>query len=226
MCGRYTFTQKPDPELVVQAEGQAVEIVARYNIAPTQLSLISPQSDPDHLYFYRWGLIPHWAKDSTMGHKMINARAETLWEKPAFREAAKYSRCIVWGDGFYEWKKEGRGKQPYLIGLENREVFGMAGISSTWKASDGSEILTYSIITTEPNELMRGIHDRMPVILPKAQRRVWLNKNESKENLQELLKPFDTNLMHAHPVSPSVGSVRNDHPGLIEPFLPPPTLFS
>lgn len=228
MCGRYTFTEKPDPALVIQSEQQAIALVPRYNIAPSQLSLISPQADPMHMHFYRWGLIPHWAKDAKIGYKMINARSETLWEKPAFRDAVKSQRCLVWGDGFYEWKKEGKGKQAYLIKLKEKGLFSMAGITSSWMSPTGETILTFSIITTEPNSLMAGIHDRMPVILPKKERKIWMSSTSKKEELQTILSPLDTELMHAFPVSPSVGNVRNDSEDLILPYTPPPkplTLF-
>jgi len=225
MCGRYTFTKKPDPSLIIQVPGQKLEFEPRYNIAPSQMSLISPQHDPQHLYFYKWGLIPRWAKDPKIGYKMINARAETLWEKPSFKESAKSQRCLVWADGFYEWKKEGSGKQAYWIGLKGKGLFSMAGISSIWVDATGEEIRSFSIITTEPNQLMENIHDRMPVILPKAQREKWLDTEQAQSKLQEMLIPLDANAMQAYPVSPSVGNVKNDHKGLIEPYTPPPTLF-
>lgn len=225
MCGRYTFTQKPDPALVIQSEQQKIDLGPRYNIAPSQMALISPQEDPEHMYFYRWGLIPHWAKDMKMGYKMINARGETVLEKASFKHPMKNQRCLVWGDGFYEWKKAPTGKQAYYIGLKEKGLFSMAGLTSTWISAEGEEIKSFTIITTEPNELMMDIHDRMPVILPEEKRKEWLDPKQNPHDLLSLLSPLEAKYMEAYAVGPSVGSVRNDHEGLIKPYSPPPTLF-
>ncbi|MDW3647497.1 MAG: SOS response-associated peptidase [Bacteroidia bacterium] len=225
MCGRYTFTAKPDPALVIQSQQQQLDLVPRYNIAPTQMALISPMHDPEHMHFYRWGLIPHWAKDVKIGYKMINARSETILEKASFKSPMKNQRCLVWGDGFFEWKKELGGKQPYYIGLKEHGLFAMAGLTSSWTSPQGEELRTFTIITTEPNELMEDIHDRMPVILPPAQRDTWMDAKKDPKDLLELLRPLPAEYMKAYPVGNSVGNVRNDHAQLIEPFSPPPTLF-
>ena len=164
MCGRYSFAQNPDPAVIVQPEGVEMVWEPRYNLAPTQYAPVIPQGDPKRIHLMRWGLVPYWAKDSSIGFKMINARSETITEKPAFRDPVKRSRCLVLADGFYEWKKTANGKQPYRIVLETEKPFYMAGISDQWLSPEGKKIQTFSIITTGPNELMKDIHNRMPVI--------------------------------------------------------------
>ena len=225
MCGRYTFTQAPDESVVVQPEGMNIPLIPRYNIAPSQYVALSPQEDPDHIHFYRWGLIPHWAKDEKVGYMMINARSETLLEKASFKGAFRKHRCLIWADGFYEWKKSPSGKQPYRIILKSGEVFAFAGIAARWKSPEGKWLKSCSIITTEPNGLMADIHNRMPVILKKEDEAQWLDPEVSAEDLLPLLKPFNSEQMKAYTVSPAVGKVQNDSEHLIELWQPPPTLF-
>jgi putative SOS response-associated peptidase YedK len=224
MCGRYSFTQIPDPALIVQPEGIEIEWKPRYNLAPSQYAPVIPQQDSRHIHLMKWGLIPHWARDKSMAFKMINARAETITEKPAYREPVKRSRCLVLADGFYEWKKTASGKQPYRIVMESEKVFYMAGISDEWVDQDGQKIHSFSIITTAPNRLMEDIHDRMPAILTRDEGKKWLLTNDYQEAVS-LLDPFPANLMKAYPVSPLVGNVKHDNPDLILPYTPPPSLF-
>lgn len=227
MCGRYSLSQLPEDLEVIWPEDIPPEWQPRYNIAPSQWCPVIHQDDQEHIYLYRWGLIPYWAKDIKIGYKMINARAETLWEKAGFKRAIQKSRCIIPSDGFYEWKKgAGKQKQPYRICLKSEEIMYFAGLSEVWKNPDGKKINSFSIITTEPNELMADIHNRMPVILPhNTTISTWLNPYTSKEELQNLLRPCDTELLKAYPVSPSLGNVKNEGEHLIQPWQPPTTLF-
>ncbi|MDB4285701.1 SOS response-associated peptidase [bacterium] len=225
MCGRYSLIELPDGiELIPPDEGHPAHRV-QYNIAPTHLCPVIPMHDPGHAYLYRWGLVPPWAKDIKMGYKMINARAETLDIKPAFRDPVRKNRCLVLADGFYEWKQTSTGKQPYRITLKSKKVFTFAGLSDTWMSPEGKKVHTFTIITTEPNELMVDIHDRMPVILDPVAGQSWLNPQIEIEEALNLLRPYQANLMKAYPVSPSVGNVKIDSEELIRPFEPPPTLF-
>lgn len=224
MCGRYSFTQKPDPAIIVQPEGIEILWKPRYNLAPSQYAPVIPQGDPRRIHLMRWGLIPHWAKDMSMSFNMINARAETLSEKPAFRDPVKRSRCLVLADSFYEWKKIGSGKQPYRIMMESEKPFYMAGISDQWLNPEGGIIHSFSIITTTPNSLMLDIHDRMPAILGSKEAKQWITARDY-QGVASLLQPFASDKMKAYPVSPNVGNVRNDSEDLVLPYEPPPTLF-
>lgn len=209
MCGRYSFAV--EDELIKERFGVSVRSAiykARYNCAPSQELAIISNEDPGELQFFRWGLIPFWAKDPKIGYKMINAKAETLAEKPSFRNAFRKRRCLVPADGFYEWKKNG-DKIPYRIVLDRGDPFSMAGIWERWNSSDGEIVHSFSIITTEPNELMAPIHNRMPVILmPDAEKR-WLEEAD-ETILQGLLRPYPAYLMKAYPVSKLVNSPNND----------------
>ncbi|MEM6263991.1 MAG: SOS response-associated peptidase [Bacteroidota bacterium] len=218
MCGRYTLTQPPNKEKIALTEQAIRELKPRFNIAPSQYCPVISQHTPGQIQYYRWGLIPHWAKDLKIGYRMINARAETLADKPAFKSPLSHSRCLVMADGFYEWKKEGKGKQPFRIKLTEEEVFTFAGLTSRWRNSEGEDIYSFTIITTEPNELMAPIHNRMPAILNRSNAVKWLDPNLDSLAAQALLKPYPTELMKAFPVGNAVGNVRNDTPDLIEPI--------
>ncbi|MEM6346814.1 MAG: SOS response-associated peptidase [Bacteroidota bacterium] len=225
MCGRYTLTKVPEESVVVYPETEKVALIPRFNVAPTQLMPVIPMTDPKRIHFYRWGLIPNWAKDKKIGYKMINARSETLLQKAAFKTPFRQTRCLVPADGFYEWKQTLSGKQPYRITLQDEALFYFAGLYDVWRSPQGENISTYSVITTEPNELVLPIHDRMPVILDAAAAERWLSPQEQAEDLQEILRPYPAEEMKAYPVSPEVGSVRNESERLIRPYEPPPTLF-
>jgi putative SOS response-associated peptidase YedK len=160
-------------------------------------------------------LIPFWAKDEKIGSKMINARAESIEEKPSYRNAFRQRRCLVLADGFYEWKDK-NGKTPYRITLKDHQPFAMAGIWETWKNPEGKMIHSFSIITTSANELMKSIHDRMPVILPPEFEETWLKSDDPRE-IRELLQPFESEKMQAWEVSKLVNSPRNDNPAVILP---------
>lgn len=219
MCGRYTLATTPQ-KLAESFSGFEVpaELPPRYNVAPTQPIAVVANNGQHKVEFFHWGLIPSWAKDPKIGNQMINARAETLGEKPAFRNAYKRRRCLVLADGFYEWKKEGDGaKTPMYIRLASGDPFAFAGLWEMWQTAEDT-ILSCTIITTDPNDLMAQIHNRMPVILPPAAYEQWLDPAERRpDDLQGLLQPYPAELMTAYPVSKMVNSPKNDSPALIEP---------
>jgi putative SOS response-associated peptidase YedK len=213
MCGRYTIVVTID-ELMMH---YMIEVptnryhTPRYNVAPGQLVMaIINDGEKNRLGELKWGLIPSWAQDEKISYKMINARADTVTEKPAFRNSFQRKRCLIPADGFYEWKKIGTDKQPMRILLKDKGIFSMAGLYDTWTATDGRKISTCTIITTTPNELMADIHDRMPVILRLEDEKIWLDKEQKVADLQELLRPFPAEEMIAYPVSKAVGNVKND----------------
>ena len=190
-------------------------IKPRYNVAPSQDIPAILNQYPDELSMVRWGLIPSWAKEENTKYSMINAKAETIAEKPAYRGPIRKRRCLIPADSFYEWKKTKDGpKRPFRIMLKDQSLFVFAGVWDHWER-DGKEILSCSIITTEPNELMKGIHDRMPVILPKDQEEVWL-KDIALDEVLGLLKPYDADAMEAYEVSTVVNSPANDHPEVLQ----------
>lgn len=219
MCGRYTLTV--DEELIL-VRFQSVKVteevyVKRYNIAPgQQVFAIVNDGEKNRLGTLRWGLIPPWAKDPKLGYKMINARGETLAEKPAFRRAFRRQRCLIPADGFYEWKQMGKEKQPYYIRLKSGEPFAFAGLWERWPSPDGTVIHSCTIITTKANEQLAELHPRMPVILKKEDEALWLNRKcEDLALLQELLRPYPGEEMEIYPVSAEVNSAKNDYPSLI-----------
>ena len=222
MCGRYTQA-RPWSELVelynLADSITPLNVEARYNIAPTQdVPVVRRQTDSEdgELVMFRWGLIPSWAKEISIGAKMINARAETVHEKPSFRSAFRQRRCLIAADGFYEWQKHPQGpKQPYFITVANDRAFAFAGLWESWKAPDGSNVETCTIITTEANDLLRTIHGRMPVILTPEAFDPWLDTTRPQDAARALLKPFEGEMV-AYPVSQHVNNVRNDDPSCIE----------
>ncbi|MGW8250396.1 MAG: SOS response-associated peptidase [Anaerolineales bacterium] len=222
MCGRFTLTadinalQGAFPWLNIPPE-----ITPRYNIAPTQPVAVVPNDGKNRLDYFNWGLIPSWAKDPEIGSRMINARSETLAEKPAFRSAFRRRRCLVLADGFYEWQKQpgSKSKLPMYIRLTSMKPFAFAGLWEIWNSKDGSSILSCAIITTEPNELMKSIHNRMPVILPEDAYQGWLEPGEkNSDQLSALLAPYPADLMTASPVSTLVNNPRNDTPECVVPL--------
>ena len=209
MCGRFTLTINPADYF---GGFHFPPIFApRFNIAPMQPLLAIPNDGRNAATFFLWGLLPFWAKDASIASRMINARGETLAEKPSFRGAYKYRRCLIFADGFYEWQKIAGQKEkvPHYIFMKSRQIFAFAGLWEDWESPDGSRVKTCTIITTEPNELVSPIHKRMPVILPKNAYSQWLSKY-SKVNLDHLLRPYPAENMDAHPVSTLVNSSAND----------------
>jgi putative SOS response-associated peptidase YedK len=221
MCGRFTLTI--DPDHLQEAFPWAVipdDIVPRYNIAPSQPVAVIPNTGDNTLAMYKWGLIPSWAKDPSIGDRMINARAESLAEKPSFRNAYRRRRCLVLADGFYEWKQNPdlKTKQPMYIHLKDQQPFAFAGLWELWKSPDGTEIHSCTIITTQPNLLMQSIHNRMPVILPPEAYSRWLVGEERQPaQLNDLLVPYTASELVAYPVSKMVNSPENESSSLIVP---------
>lgn len=219
MCGRFTITS-PMEELVdkyMAIVSEGFDYSFNYNVAPMQyIPTIIGRNSGNRLGSLRWGLVPSWASDDRIGSKMINARAETLTEKPAFKRLICSKRCIIPTNGFYEWKKDGAHKQPMRILMKDNAVFSLAGLYDTWISSDGYKLSTCTIITTEPNRLMADIHNRMPVILRPQDESEWLSQESSKESVLQLLKPYAAEEMRAYKVDSAVGNVRNNNEGLIQ----------
>ncbi|CAN5300959.1 SOS response-associated peptidase [soil metagenome] len=219
MCGRYTL-RTPVNSLVerFKIDEYPSSIIPSYNIAPTQeVAAVVEQDEKRKLEMLRWGLIPSWAKDPEIGNRMINARGETVSEKPSFRKAFKVRRCLILADGFYEWQKTDNGKQPYHVRMQDGSPFAFAGLWEFWNGG-GDEMRTCAIITTEANDLMNEIHHRMPVILPPEDYDLWLDPDfDEKEPLTSLLRPCPDEAMEAYPVSRKVNRPANDEPGCIEP---------
>ena len=214
MCGRFSLTaNEAELNLRFELEGGNAPYVPRYNGAPTQMLAVITGENPHKLSYHRWGLIPPWAKDSSIGNKMINARAETITEKASFRTPLFSKRCPVPSDGFYEWQQN-EGKQPFRIFVKNNPIFAMAGLWERWKSPEGSIIESFNIITTEANSFMKPIHSRMPVILKPEDEKIWLESRDSTEILS-LLKPFPSEEMDAYPVSKLVNSPKNNMPEVL-----------
>jgi len=226
MCGRYAL-YGPSSRVREQFDlNGEFDFGPRYNIAPTmKVLVVHPGQHGERVASaYRWGLIPSWAKDESIGAKLINARGETVAEKPAFRAAFRRWRCILPASGFYEWKKIEQGgrtlKQPYFIRpSEERSLFGFAGLTERWMSPDGEEVHTCCIITTDANELMMPIHDRMPVILRPEDYGAWLDPTGMHpDQLRALLRPCDSRELAAYPVSRLVNYSRSESPKLVEPI--------
>jgi putative SOS response-associated peptidase YedK len=221
MCGRFTLTVDPaELEDTFTNFTFPAKFAPRFNVAPTQPVLAIPNDDKFTADFFIWGLIPMWAKDPSIGSRLINARAETLAEKPSFRGSYRHKRCLILADGFYEWKSAigKKTKTPYYIHMHDRKPFAMAGLWDHWESPDGSSLNTCAIITTAPNELMQTIHERMPVILHPRDYSKWLDSApQTPESLAPLLKPFPADEMSAYPVSTLVNKAANDRPELVVP---------
>jgi putative SOS response-associated peptidase YedK len=220
MCGRYALIQLDEIKEHFDVIERRYNLVPNYNAAPTQaMPIVHSDGKDNHLELMQWGLIPSWSKEPRMKFSTINARAEGLEDKPTFRASFKRRRCIVPADGFYEWQRTADGKQPYYITLKSGELFGFAGLWDSWDSPDGSELHTYTIITTMANEMMKPIHDRMPVILERQYENPWLDPDiQDPLTLHSFLKPYDTDAMEAYPVSTSVNNVQTNEAGLIQPI--------
>jgi putative SOS response-associated peptidase YedK len=224
MCGRYY--RRSDKQKIAEAFRTGVptsfEILPSYNVAPQTFQPVVAfhrKTVERELVQMRWGLVPYWAKDPKIGYSTINAKAETLTTSPTFREAFKRRRCLVPADGFYEWQPiDKKTKQPFAIALKDGSLFALAGLFDVWKDKQtGQALLSYSIITTDPNELLEPFHNRMPVILKPADYERWMAPAEPHHLPVDLLRPFPDELMTAWKVAPAVGNVKNDEPGLIAP---------
>ena len=221
MCGRYLLISPVEAMRRLFDVGGFLNLPPRYNIAPTQEApVVRLERDGGReLVPLRWGLIPSWVKDSSIGNRLINARDDTVAEKPAFRTAFRQRRCLVPADGFYEWQARPGGKQPYRIGLADDGLFAFAGLWEWWKSREGESLETYTIITTDANDLLRPIHGRMPVIIDEGDHARWLDPKTAPADAKELLKPFPSERMRAVPVSRHVNNVRNDDPDCIAPLV-------
>ncbi len=223
MCGRFTL-RTPTPVLAARFRLATMpELIPRYNIGPTQLvPAVRPSIDGEREFArLHWGLIPFWAKDPKIGSRMINARAETVADKPAFRRAFRKRRCLIVADGYYEWRKVGREKLPHYIRMQDDQPFAMAGLWERWHGGTEAQLdeplESCTIITTESNELTADIHDRMPVILAEQQWDSWLDSElEDVQTLQPLLQPYSSNAMKMDPVSKHVNNVRHEDARCIE----------
>ncbi|MBM4762014.1 SOS response-associated peptidase [Bacillus sp. B15-48] len=221
MCGRFTLTATTE-QLMGRFEIESFLLEAdyapNYNVAPSQsVPAVINNGNINKMGFLKWGLIPPWAKETKIGYKMINARAETLIEKPSFRHAYRKKRCLIPADSFYEWKRnENQTKTPMRIKLKSDELFAMAGLWEQWQSPDGESIFSCTVITTTANELIKDVHHRMPVILNREDEKVWLNPSITEPNrLQSLLKPFNSALMEIYEVSSLINSPKNNSIELI-----------
>lgn len=219
MCGRFTLTidlAGITKKFGVEATAQAMHSAPRYNIAPTQPVAVVMRNGAVHLDELRWGLIPSWAKDESIGSRMINARAETLAEKPSFKGLLRSKRCMILADGFFEWRQENGRKVPMYITMADQQPFAFAGLWDSWKSPSGEPLRTCTIITTEPNELVATIHNRMPAILLPEAYESWLDPAIKDEQLLEhWLAPYPAEAMTARPVSRLVNDPHNDSPEIL-----------
>lgn len=228
MCGRYSITSAPEAmRRLFDLSGPLPNVQPRYNVAPTQDAPVvgfRAEEGERKLAMLRWGLVAFWSDGPDSPYSMINARAETVRSKPAFRTAFKERRCLVPADGFYEWKAQGKGKtkQPYRIVRQDDEPFAFAGLWEHWKPKEGQEgepINSFTIIVTNANELLKPVHDRMPVILRPEDYTLWLEGGpDAADDAEVLLRPFPSEQLRADPVSTRVNSPQNDDPSCIEPL--------
>ncbi len=220
MCGRFTLTLDPGELQELLSLGPFIHIVQpRYNIAPSQPIPIVKDVRERSVELYKWGLVPFWADDPGIGYRMINARSETAQEKPSFRAAFKYRRCLILADGFFEWRAgdKGTSKIPYLFKLKNDDPFTFAGLYEHWQAPDGGELHTCTILTCEPNQLVSKVHNRMPVMLGEEARWKWLVPEADARDLMELMVPYPADEMKSYPVSKEANSPQNDRPEILAP---------
>ncbi|MBK9121932.1 MAG: SOS response-associated peptidase [Chloroflexi bacterium] len=218
MCGRFVLTADAETlQMAFDLETTPAPLVPRYNIAPTQPVAVITNAAPKELTYHRWGLVPSWAKDISIGSQMINARAETAAEKPSFKNALRRRRCLIPASGFYEWPK--KGQNPLFIHLKDNSVFAFAGLWEIWRSPDGDELHTCSILTTEPNDYIGQFHNRMAVILPRDRYADWLYDGELQAaEALSILTPVDEDKMTAYEVSKRVNSPAFDSPENIEPL--------
>jgi putative SOS response-associated peptidase YedK len=234
MCGRFVYYGQPSlfqERFAVADEPPPFE--PAYNITAGYVLPVIARSSPNRAVFMKWGLVPFWAKELSIGYKMINARAEGIEAKPAFRKPIRSQRCLVPANGFYEWQQvsePGKApKQPYFIHLQDREVFAFAGIYDVWRDPEGQELRTFAIVTTQPNEFTARIHNRMPVILAPEEEDAWLDGSTRLDHVLALLRPYPAAAMAAHPVAKLVNNPRANGPELLAPLTElsqgNPTLF-
>jgi len=215
MCGRFTLTLDPGELQESLDLGPFLQLYQpRYNISPTQPIAIVRDCETKAIELFRWGLVPSWAKDIAIGSKMINARSETIAEKPSFRSAFKKRRCLILADGFFEWSalKSDTSKTPFYFQVDNGLAFTFAGLYEVWHSPEGDQLPTCTIITCEPNNLVQKYHNRMPVILSEEDRWTWLDLDSNPDSLQKMLSPFSASRMSVRPVSKAISNPLNDSP--------------
>lgn len=222
MCGRYSLQTPADRLVAFFRIPRVPSLKPRHNIAPSQqvpIVRLSPTQNVRELTLARWGLIPAWAKDPGIGARMINARAETVAEKPAFREALVRRRCLIPADGYYEWQRQGRRKQPFYIHMRDGKPFAFAGLWERWEGPDRAPVESCALLTTEPNESLKEIHNRMPVILAPEDYDLWLDPEvRQAERLTLLLRPYPPEEITAYPVSLRVNDPSHDDRQCLEPL--------
>ncbi len=217
MCGRYSLSIN---KKMLEGHFNAKLLESfkpRFNAAPSQNLPVVTNLDPKQIQFFQWGLVPFWAKDEMIGSKLINARSETLLEKPSFRDSTRKRRCLIPADGFYEWKRSGKTKTPFRIHLKDESVYSMAGLWDSWEISDDHYLNSFTIITTEANEKVGEIHDRMPVILSKDAEKAWISNDLGQDDIESLLMPYPAEEMDYYTVSTELNRVENDFPELAIP---------
>lgn len=217
MCGRLTITSSKDEIEAHLKIKMPDDFVPSYNVAPTQNVVAVLNIDPAVGKIAKWGLVPSWSKDQSIGIRLFNARAETISEKPLFRSLFKKKRCFIVADGFFEWKKEGKSKRPYFIHLKGGEPFSFAGLWDEWKTPNGINLLTCTIITTTPNSMVGQLHDRMPVVLDNTTRALWLSESSDTSLLNSFMGPYDETKMEMYEVSKLCNKAGYDSPECIVP---------
>jgi putative SOS response-associated peptidase YedK len=221
MCGRYTLQSTPAELIIRFGLDECADFAPRYNIPPgTDIPVIRQSPEGNRvLHLLRWGLVPHWSKDSGIGAKLNNARGESVAEKPSFRDAFKRRRCLIPANGFFEWKAEGKIKQPYYITLKSGEPMALGGLWESWKTPEGGILRTVCVVTTGSNAVMVSIHDRMPVVVAPEDWQTWLSG--VPEDVAGLVAPYRDGKLQAWPVSRRVSKTQDDDAGLIEPIEVP-----
>jgi putative SOS response-associated peptidase YedK len=222
MCGRFTIAFVIGLCERFKVKNCSIQLMPRYNIAPSQdvpvVTRAQNCGSENEIRMMMWGLVPSWSKDPAHSPKPINARGDTLDQKPMFRDLLKSQRCLVPATGFYEWKKESRGKKPYYVRMKDNSIFSFAGLYDQYRASDGQQVATFTIITTEPNEVVSPLHDRMPAILKREDEEIWLQSCILyRDQVVEILQPYPASQMIAYPVSKAVNTPDNDRAELIRP---------
>ncbi len=224
MCGRSSLNKtEKDLEERFGATFYSDDLVnynplPSFNIAPTHRHPVVTSDDALHLQYFQWGLIPYWSKSPSVGSKMINARIETILEKPAFKQAINQRRCLVPIDGFYEWKRKGKEKIPYRIGLKTEAIFCVAGIWEQWKNANNENVFTFSMLTQGPNKLMEEIHNRMPAILLPEQEQIWLDQSLPAKEVISIIQPYPDDFLKAYQVSPRVNKVSENDIDLLAEY--------
>ncbi len=219
MCGRLILFNPMD--IPARFKVSAAGLMPRYNMVPSQDIPVIINDGSKHLVMSRWGFIPYWAEDMSIGNTLINARGETVDEKPSFKYSLPRRRCLVVADGFYEWRREGRRKYPYRVTLKNNELFGLAGLWDIWKSPEGEMIHSCTILTTRANELIQPLHERMPVLLSREAEAIWLDPNVTDSRLlKSLLTPYPADQMSLYEVTGRVNSPQFDDPECLIAALP------